>query len=374
MKIPCRETLKVTPDYVPGMRIETVKEAYHLQDIVKLSSNENAYGPPASALEAAAAVLKHMNRYPAPLSDDLRNMLAAHERVSADQLLISHGLEEMIPALCRAYINPGENSIIPQLTFIKYEIGTKIMAGLVKKVPMHRFAIDLEGILNEIDARTKIIWICNPNNPTGTYTAEKQLKRFLEKVPQQILVVHDETYREFTTAEDYPRETISLLAQYPNLILMRSFSKAYGLAGFRVGYMMADPEIIHMTLKVREIFSVDTVAAAAAMAALQDIGYLKRVKAGIAAERDRLLEEFGKLPCDQIRYAPSQANFLYYETPFENSFLFEEMLKSGVIVRPIGKYGIRATIGLKKENHKLLSALRRSIETCEHLHHPGETA
>lgn len=374
MKTECRETLKVIPEYIPGMRIETVKETYHLQDIVKLSSNENAFGPPASALEAAAAVLKSMNLYPDPLSDDLRNMLAAHERVSVEQLLISHGLEEMIPALCRAYINPGENSIIPQLTFIKYEIGTKIMAGLIKKVPMHRFSIDLEGILNEIDAQTKIIWICNPNNPTGTYTPENQLKRFLKEVPQQILVVHDETYREFTTAEDYPRETVSLLDQYPNLILMRSFSKAYGLAGFRVGYMIADPEIIHMTLKVREIFSVDAVAAAAAMAALQDISYLNRVKAGIASERDRLLGELAKLPGDQIRYAPSQANFIYYETPFENTFIFKEMLKFGVIVRPIGKFGIRATIGLKEENHKLIHALRRSIETCEHLHHPGETA
>ncbi len=363
MTIPSRKTLEHTPAYVAGMREDLVKQKYGLSDIIKLSSNENPLGPPKSALDAAKRVLSGMGRYPDPLSGELRALIAEHDGIGEDHILLSHGLEEMIPALCRAYLNPGDESLQPAMTFIKYEIGARIMDGVAVKVPMQDLEIDLAGILAAVTDKTRIIWLCNPNNPTGTYFSEHALLNFLAAVPEHILVVHDEAYRDFTSADDFPMETVPLLKDFPNLILLRTFSKAYGLAGFRCGYMISDPEIVRQVLKVREIFSVDNIAAAAAAAALQDSSYLEHVKEAVLQGRDYLTTNIKRLAgkVSGVRFKESQANFIYMETNYESAFLFEEMLKQGVIVRPIGAYGLRITIGLHNENIRLIEALKKAL-------------
>ncbi len=369
MNIHNRPVLDSTPEYIPGKSIDDVMSQYGITDVIKLASNENAIGPPKSALAAAKNALKTMGRYPDPLSSKLKSLLATHMGLPELNILISHGLEEMIPALCRAYINPGDISIQPDLTFIKYEIGVKIMDGHCIKVPMKNLEINLDGFLSAITKKTKIIWLCNPNNPTGTYIGENQLINFLSQIPDTVLVVHDETYRDFATAPDYPMETVNLLDTYSNLILMRSFSKAYGLAGFRCGYMMADREIVHQVMKVREIFSVSEIAAAAASAAFDDTVYLDHVKAVIHQGRDYLTKQLTKLSTRHIRFKETQANFIYLETPYKNNYIFDEMQKKGVIIRPIGTYGFRVTIGLHQENIRFIHAFKSVLSLCEHAHH-----
>ena len=375
MNIQHRPILDSTPEYIPGKSINEVIQEYGITDIIKLASNENAVGPPQSSINAAMNAMKTMGRYPDPYSTKLRSQLAVHDGLPEKNILISHGLEEMIPALCRAYINPGDISIQPEMTFIKYEIGVKIMEGVCLKVPMKNFEIDMDGLLNAVTEDTKIIWLCNPNNPTGTYTGEKQLINFLNKVPNHVLVVHDETYREFTTAPDYPRKTVELLKDYQNLILMRSFSKAYGLAGFRCGYMMADKEIVRQVMKVREVFSVSEIAAAAASAALNDTLYLDHVLAVIHQGKDYLIKQLRKLSGRHITFKETQTNFIYFETPYANTYIFEEMQKKGVIIRPIGSHGLRVTIGLHQENIRFIEAFTSVLKNCEHNYHKsGATA
>ena len=375
MNIPHRLVLDRTPEYIPGKSIDEVKQEYGITDIIKLASNENPVGPPQSSITAATKAMETMGRYPDPYSSKLKSQLSVHDGLPEKNILISHGLEEMIPALCRAYINPGDISIQPEMTFIKYEIGVKIMEGVCIKVPMKNFEIDMDGLLNAITEDTKIIWLCNPNNPTGTYTGEKQLIDFLNKVPKNVLVVHDETYREFTTAPDYPRKSVELLKDYQNLILMRSFSKAYGLAGFRCGYMMADEEIVRQVMKVREVFSVSEIAAAAASAALEDTLYLDHVLAVIDQGKQYIVKQLDKLSGRQISFKESQANFVYIETPYENTFIFKEMQKKGVIIRPISSHGIRVTIGLHQENIRFIETFKSVLSICEHIYHKsGATA
>ncbi|NQT59330.1 MAG: histidinol-phosphate transaminase [Bacteroidetes bacterium] len=375
MSIQHRPVLDSTPEYIPGKTIAEVIHEFGVTDVIKLASNENAVGPPKSAIKAAIKAMETMSRYPDPFSSKLKSQLAVHNGLPEKNILISHGLEEMIPALCRAYINPGDISIQPELTFIKYEIGVKIMDGLCIKVPMKNFEIDLDGLLDAITEDTKIVWLCNPNNPTGTYIGENQLIDFLNKIPDTVLIVHDETYREFTTAPDYPRKTVELLENYRNLILMRSFSKAYGLAGFRCGYMMAAEEIVRQVMKVREIFSVSEIAAAAASAALADSLYLEHVIAVIHQGKDYLIKQLGKLSGRQIIFKETQTNFIYFETPYENNFIFEEMQKKGVIIRPIGSHGFRVTIGLHQENIRFIQAFKSVLTACEHIYHKrGATA
>ena len=375
MRIQHRLVLDRTPEYIPGKSIDEVRQEYSITDIIKLASNENAVGPPQSSINAAIRAMQTMGRYPDPFSSKLRSQLAVHDGLPEKNILISHGLEEMIPALCRAYINPGDISIQPEMTFIKYEIGVKIMEGVCIKVPMNNFEIDMDGLLNAVTEDTKIIWLCNPNNPTGTYIGETQLINFLSKIPSNVLVVHDETYREFTTAPDYPRKTVELLKNYKNLILMRSFSKAYGLAGFRCGYMMADEEIVRQVMKVREIFSVSEIAAAAASAALEDTIYLEHVLAVIHQGKDYLVKQLNMLSSRQITFKDTQANFIYFETPYDNTFIFEEMQKKGVIIRPIGSHGFRVTIGLHRENIRFIKTFKSILSICEHVYHKsGATA
>jgi histidinol-phosphate aminotransferase len=375
MNIQHRPILDSTPEYIPGKSINEVIQEYGITDIIKLASNENAVGPPQSSINAAISAMKTMGRYPDPYSTKLRSQLAVHDGLPQKNILISHGLEEMIPALCRAYINPGDVSIQPDMTFIKYEIGVKIMEGICIKVPMKNFEIDMNGLLNAVTDDTKIIWLCNPNNPTGSYIGESQLINFLNKIPENVLVVHDETYREFTTAPDYPRKTVELLRKYQNLILMRSFSKAYGLAGFRCGYMMADEDIVRQVMKVREVFSVSEIAAAAASAALDDNLYLEHVLAVIHQGKEYLVKQLSELSNRQIIFKETQTNFIYFETPYDNHFIFEEMQKKGVIIRPISSYGFRVTIGLHKENIRFIETFKSVLSICEHIYHKsGATA
>ena len=371
MSIPHRKSVDQTPVYVPGKRVEEVKRIYGLDHVIKLASNENPFGPSPKALQAAAAALQEVFRYPDPECTELRDLIATSNGVSPASVMISNGLEEMIPAICRAYIETGDESIMPQLSFVKYPIGVTIMDGTCIRVPMDDLEIDLDGMLSSITRQTRIIWLCNPNNPTGTYIPTEHLSWFLDQVPSHILVAHDETYRDFTDAKDYPMDTTRLLQQYPNFIILRSFSKAHALAGLRCGYMIADPDIVMQVHRVSEIFHVTSVAASAARASLQDTERFTETIKRIITERQMVRARLISLQRYGLRFKESQANFYYFETPFPSEVIFEELQKSGVIVRPVGPKSIRITIGLREENliamEQLQTVLARLTSDEDHL-------
>lgn len=367
MSIRHRKSVDQTPVYVPGKRVTDVMKEYGLEKVIKLASNENPFGPSPIAIQAAAEALKEVQRYPDPDSTELRDLIASLHVVTTASVMISNGLEEMIPAICRAYIEEGDESIMPQLSFVKYPIGVSIMAGTCVRVPMDDLEIDLDGILSSITSRTRIIWLCNPNNPTGTYIPLVHLSWFLDSVPDHILVAHDETYRDFTEAKDFPMDTVTLLDRHPNLIILRSFSKAHALAGLRCGYMIADPDIITQVRRVSEVFHVTSVAAAAATASLMDKEHFSNTLRKLFVERQFVRARLLSMHRFGLTFKESQANFYYFETPLSSALIFEELQRRGVIVRPVGPNSIRITIGLHEENRiameRLYELLERSAQT-----------
>lgn len=364
MALPVSRDLSHIPIYTPGKSESRVKAEYQLESVIKLASNENPLGVSPKAMQAMERSVTSMFRYPDHSSDTLRDALSNHHRLPADRFIISAGLEEMINCISRAYLLPGETAVMPQMSFIKYVISVNLMDSVPVYVPMKRYGIDLQGMADRIDETTKIIWLANPNNPTGSYLGEAELRAFLNQVPQRVLVVLDEAYIDFADAEDYPRGTALWHQQHPNLLVLRTFSKAYGLADLRIGYGIGVPELIQPILRVREIFSVSSLAETAACAALQDVSFLRKYQHLVREEKRRLygaLEQFKELG---VFFLPTQANFFYMETPRESRKLFADMQAKGVIIRPAGERGLRVTIGLPEENDAFLETLESVLKHC----------
>lgn len=361
MELPKPRDFSQVPAYIPGKSEERVKAEYGLETVIKLSSNENPMGPSPKALLAVQHHLSSAFRYPDHTSTALRECLAAYHDLPADHFLISAGLEEMINCIGRAYILEGQQAVMPEVSFIKYVISARLMDSPPQFVPMKDFGIDLDGMLKAVDDRTKIIWIANPNNPTGTYLSETQLKEFLSHIPPRILVVLDEAYCEFADAPDYPQNSHRYFEEYPNVLVLRTFSKAFGLATFRIGYAIGIPELLEPILKVREIFSVSSLSETAACAALQDTEFLEHYRQLVLTEKKRYYHELDRMAPLGISYVETQGNFIYITLPEESQKVFQGLQKRGVIVRPAGKYGIRVTIGIPEENDAFFAALEEAI-------------
>ncbi len=354
--------LKLQP-YQPGRPISEVKRELGLRQVVKLASNENPYPPSPKVIEAITRAAQDLNRYPDGYCYELRRAVAEFLHVDRDDLIFGNGSDEIIIMAQRAFVEPGDEVIVSHPSFMVYSIGAQALGAVTRVIPMKDFRHDLAAITAAVTDRTKIIFIDNPGNPAGTYVPSDELKGFLDSVPSDVLVFLDEAYYEYAVErDDYPR-TIPWLSQYPNLVVARTFSKMYGLAGLRVGYAAASAEVVDLLNRVREPFNVNSLAQVAAVAALRDRRYYEGIRREFLGERQRVcaaLEEMG------IPYVPSATNFVLMNVGAFGPGVADRLLGAGVIVRDMRAWGleayIRITIGSARENNKCLRALQTVVQ------------
>jgi histidinol-phosphate aminotransferase len=351
----------LTP-YVPGKPIEEVEREYGVSNVAKLASNENALGPAPRAVAAAREACTQLHLYPDGSAFHLKAALAAKLRVGADEIAVGNGSNELLELLVRTFVAEGEEVLTAAQSFVVYRLAAQAHGRTCVEVPLREHRYDLPAIAERLSARTKVVFLANPDNPNGTYFGAAELERFLAAVPPHVLVVLDEAYVEFVTARDFP-DGLAVRARHPNVVVCRTFSKIYGLAGLRLGYAVASPEIVAYLDRVRAPFNVNLVAQAAGIAALADDEHVARSRALAASELPFLadgLRALGAVP------VPSQANFVFADFPGRPApQLFDALLRQGVVVRPMHGYGFptaqRITVGLRSENEKLLAALRKVL-------------
>jgi len=362
----CRQNILKIKPYVPGKPIEEVQRELGLSEVIKLASNENPLGPSPKAVEALKENLVKLNLYPDGYCYELRRKVSGKYEVKPSSLIFGNGADELIKLIAEAFVNPGDEVIIGDMTFSEYEFGTRLLDGVPVIVPLKDFRFDLEAILQAITARTKLIFICNPNNPTGTFVTKTEVEAFLTKVPENVLVIFDEAYHEYVEDENYP-QTLSLLKQgQKNIIILRTFSKIYGLAGLRIGYAFSSPEIISLIERTREPFNVNLAAQIAAAAALDDEEHLQKSREVNRIGKEILEEGFKALG---FSYIPTQANFIFVDTKMNSRLLFEALLRLGIIVRTGDIFGkenfLRVSIGTSGENKRFLEALAAVLKKEE---------
>lgn len=354
----CVETLA---PYVPGRPIEEVEAEYGIRGAVKLASNENPLGPSPKAIEAARRALPDVNRYPDGSGTLLKRAIAARYGVGERQIVLGAGGSELIDIAVRTYVEPGDEVLVPQGIFRMFPVATHRAAGTLVEVPSPFAGLkpDLPAMLRRIGARTKIVALANPNNPTGSYVTREELEPFLSEVPPHVLVFLDEAYFEFAdeVVPDYPNG-LSFLGQGIPMVVLRTFSKIVGLAGLRIGYGFAPEDVAEALEKVREPFNTTSVAQAAAIASLSDDEHRFRTRALVLEERVFLFRE---LLLRGLSPWPSVANFLLVETPVPFAPVEPEFARRGVIVRPMAGWGFasafRVSVGTHPENLRFLAAL-----------------
>ncbi|HEX9780082.1 MAG TPA: histidinol-phosphate transaminase [bacterium] len=356
-----RSALKELERYRPGMSIEEAKRQRRARGpVIKLASNENALGPSPRAVAAARRALGSVHRYPDALCAKLRFALSARLKVAPESILVGNGSDELLVLALRAFVDPGEDVVVARPTFLIYELQARAAGASVRTVPLNSYRYDLPAMKAAVTPHTKLVFIANPDNPTGTYVTARELNAFLSGLPGQTLVVMDEAYYEFVEARDYP-QTARMIGERP-VIVTRSFSKAYGLAGLRVGYAIARPEIIEALDAVREPFNVNAPAQAAALAALEDRRYLARSRALLAQGRRYLTAQLDRL---RLRHVPSVTNFILIELGPRAAGVAAALLARGVIVREMSGWKldgcIRVTLGTMAENRKFIQALQRCL-------------
>lgn len=351
--------------YVPGKPIEEVQREFNLKDVIKLASNENCLGPSPKALRAIRKSLKDINRYPDASSFYLKRKMALFLGVSEGELIFGNGSDEIIGLAIRTFVNDQDEVVIANPTFLIYEIASQIHNARIKLIPLRGdFKYDLRAMRKAITPNTKIVFIANPDNPTGTYVTKEELDYFFEGLPGNVIVFLDEAYFEFANHcyKDYPNGLGYL--KRPGVIVARSFSKIYGLAGLRIGYGIASPEMISYMERVREPFNVNLLAQVAAIAALDDTRFVNKTLEHVAREKEYLYSAFRKM---DLRYVESATNFILLDVRSDCKKVFDKLLKAGTIVRDMKAWKfdtfIRVTVGTHKENERFVRALSNALET-----------
>jgi histidinol-phosphate aminotransferase len=349
--------------YVPGKPATELERELGISGIAKLASNENPYGPSPRALEAMQAALAQIWLYPDGASHELKQALARHLGVREAQLTVGNGSNDLLVLLAEGFLTPAHNAVFSQYGFAIYRIVTQATGAHCVEVPALGLADsmplghDLAAMTAAIDGATRLVFIANPNNPTGTWAPPAAVKRLLERAPSSTLVVLDEAYVEYGR-ERGSQDAVPWLEEHPNLVIVRTFSKAYGLAGARVGYAISHPEVADTLNRLRPAFNVNSVAQAGAAAALGDQAYMRRIVATTLAELTRVE---AALKAMKLWCAPSACNFLLVRLGHEAQRIYERLLRVGLIVRPVAGYGLaeylRVSIGLPQENDRLLREL-----------------
>ncbi len=352
--------------YVPGKPVSELERELGITESVKLASNENPLGPSKKALRAIKNFISkgsEVGRYPDGGGFYLRNAIAsrisnARMYFGIESIILGNGSNELLDIAVRTYMTHGDEAVMGYPSFVVYSMAVRSVGAKAIEVPLIDQRHDLKKMAEAITERTKIVFIANPNNPTGTINRKDEFKSFMKKLPQDVLLIADEAYIEYVTDRSYP-DTLKYLSEGRNILTLRTFSKAYGLAGLRIGYGISKPEIINELNKIREPFNTNSLSQVAALSALLDKGHLKRsINLNNEGKRYlyKALDEIG------VKYVPSETNFIYILLEKDSFTLYNAMLKEGVIIRPVGQKEIRVTVGLPEENQRFIEVFKRVLE------------
>ncbi len=351
--------------YQPGKPIESLARELGLDagKIVKLASNENPLGPSPKALATMQASLQEVARYPDGNGYLLKQKLAEKLNVAMDQITLGNGSNDVLDLIARVFLGPGRSAVFSQYAFAVYPISVQAVGAEARIAPAHdgrrgpAYGHDMTAMLDQVAENTTVIFIANPNNPTGTYVTQTELGNFLQALPERVIAVVDEAYFEYVERGDYP-DSCQWLSRFPNLIVTRTFSKAYGLAGLRIGYALSNPQLADLLNRVRQPFNVNGMAVAAAAAAIEDDDHL-RASRNINREGMVQLEE--AFERRGLNYIPSVGNFITVDIGRDGDLIFQALLREGVIVRPVANYGmprhLRVSVGTRAENQTFIDAL-----------------
>ena len=353
--------IRETTPYQAGKPIEEVERELGITNIIKLASNENPLGGSPMAIAAAKSALDNIQLYPDASYLQLRTTIAKYNNVDVNMITVGNGSENCIEFLIKTFLNTESNAIVDQYCFATIQIQIKAFGAELRKIPSVNYRHNIDETIKQVDTKTKIIFVVNPNNPTGTYTTHNELVHLLNNVPKNIIIVVDEAYFEYVEASDYPR-SLELITQYPNLIISRTFSKVFGLAGLRLGYLITSTTIADLLNRARMPFNVNNCALVAGIAALGDHEFLAKTRKANKDGLAQLEQGFTKL---NIEYIPSVANFITIDTKYDGVTIFNQLLHKGIIVRPLLPYGLpqhlRITIGSYEQNERLLNALEELL-------------
>lgn len=361
MKLSVPDYILSIQPYVPGKPLETIEREYGIVDSIKLASNENPLGPSPMAVQAIKNTIDKLNRYPDGSGHVLIQKISEHFGLLPQSIVLGNGSDEIINMLALAFIRPGDEVILPRPSFLMYEIAVRSSNATPVFVPLTSLSIDLEGMKKRITDRTRMIFLCNPNNPTGTIISKNKFEDFLKSIPFDIIVVIDEAYIEFVRDQDCA-DSLEYFNNSRPLVILRTFSKAYGLAGLRIGYGLMPEEIAGVLNRIRMPFNANLLAQTGAAAALDDKDFLKTVITLVHEGLDFLHDALDRLG---VQYYPTQANFFLIDVGTDADEVFERMLREGVIVRSMKSYGypsyIRINVGLHEENVRFIKALEKSL-------------
>jgi len=350
------------PVYQPGKPVEDVKRELGLAEVIKLASNENPFGCSERAKEAVIhEITNNASIYPDGASVELTKVLAEQLGVSTDSIIFGCGSDEVILMLARAFLVPGDETIMADQTFSVYKHNAEVENARVIEVPLNDGKHDLPAMLARITDRTKLVWVCNPNNPTGTIVTKDEFESFMAQVPSSVLVVLDEAYVEYVTDASFP-DGIKLLSAYKNLIVLRTFSKIFGLASLRIGYGVGHPDVIHFINQVREPFNTSRVAQAAALAALEDTAFLNECRDRNSEGLAYLREQFERLG---LHYFDAHGNFIMFDAKLPSRDVFDALLRKGIISRAGWQFYptyVRITVGSREQNEKFIAALEQVLK------------
>ncbi|MDE2038798.1 MAG: histidinol-phosphate transaminase [Elusimicrobia bacterium] len=360
--MPRRCLREVTP-YAPGKSIASVQRELGLRRVIKLASNENPLGPSPKAMAVYRRAEKSCSLYPEGSSPELRQAIARFHKLAPERVLVGNGSDELIRLLCEAFLDPEDEGVASQYGFIRFRQQVLMMGARVIEVPVVDWTHDLATMARACSSRAKLLFVANPNNPTGTYNTEEETRALLAAVPRQTLVILDEAYVQYARGcPGYPDSIPALIDEFDNLIVLRTFSKAYGLAGLRAGYAVGNPEVLGWLDRIRMPFNVSLPAQRACVAALEDRRFVEKSVALAVKGRESLaagLRELG------FAVEESATNFLFARAPLPGRELFRALLRLGVIIRPLDEYllpsHVRVTVGSPEQNKALLSALRRVL-------------
>ncbi|MCE3223251.1 MAG: hisC [Nitrospira sp.] len=352
--------LKVHPDiaslvpYVPGKPVEELQRELGLPRAIKLASNENPIGPSPKALAVLAEAAPTLHRYPDGGAFRLRGALAERWKVTPDHVILGNGSDELLGLLARTFLSPGDEAVMAEQTFVIYKMEVKAAHGVAIEVPQKNWHHDLPAMAAAITDRTRLLFICNPNNPTGTMAAKAEVAALMARLPDHVVVVFDEAYYEYVQHPEFP-EAIDYVKGGRHAIVLRTFSKIYGLAGLRIGYGITTPEITNYLNRIRPPFNANSMAQRAALAALEDEAHVTTSRTLNHTEMDKVRMGLQRLGFEAL---PSETNFLYFDVGRDGREVFNALLREGIIVRHIEGRMLRVTIGLPEENQLFLSALQ----------------
>jgi len=362
-----RKELASFRPYVPGKSIDEVQKEYGLQRIVKLASNENPLGPSHMAIEEIRKQLETIHLYPDPASASLRGKLSEQLDMPLDQIVVGNGGEQILLLVAQTFINEGDEAIMANVTFDMYASSVSFLGGVPVRVPLKEYKHDFEEFITRITEKTKLIYVCNPNNPTGNIMTSEDIKYLVERIPDDIVLILDEAYYDYATVNpDYPK-SMEILKHRDNTIILRTFSKVAGIAGVRIGYAITSKKIAESMTKIKPTFNVNRLAQAAAIGAIDDLDHIKKTVElnykSMAIMEDYFAEK-------GLKYIKSNANFILIDIGIDSRIIFEELMKRGIIIRPGYNWGfdtwIRVSTGTLEQTKFFTEQLDEVIkqESC----------